>query len=483
MANRSNWELDRFSEAFHRLCAQKKTEQTEVTSAADATRDSEGEVKTGEPTDSNKSTRVLRSGNQHRRVSPTPTSETNLSVTLSTSTATMTNDNSKTSSPSTSNTNANTNTNTATGDPNQPNMQLGNHLRALSMGAAVREFSGTDPSYTAREYIDLCEATMNTCGIIAEEDKIAFLRSRLQPGSRASIMMQASAFVVTQAEKDYSEFRINFLSAFGDSATLSMVKGVNAAVEVLHSKGGSLDPDMSSVEAFRVTGDFISILKDNGWIQGDMMTVQNVSTFLEFYNYMIFLNGKCRRSTLSLMFEPKERLIHFVNRLKTKLRETNNLNSSAVAAALPSTGDENLEPSYAAVTMSNRQVYTCTYCQREGHTAGRCFVRQKDQRKGHKKKTSVSGGSMSQNKDRHPHQNETGSMRKSVNTGNAPASNTNLPAPRGVTGGPRYCSIHDSTNHSTDECYAVLKMRGEMGRGSGGASSGEASRPPKNKGG
>ena len=54
------------------------------------------------------------------------------------------------------------------------------------MGNSVREFSGNDPSFTAREYVELCEATMNQCSIVDEVDKIAFLRSRLRPGSVAS---------------------------------------------------------------------------------------------------------------------------------------------------------------------------------------------------------------------------------------------------------------------------------------------------------
>ena len=105
---------------------------------------------------------MLRSGNQHLSVPPASLIQTNFSVTvLTTPIVTM-------SSP---NTTTNTTTTNASAMPGASTSQASNQTPApatkiLNMGHNVREFSGNDPSFTAREYVELCEATMNQCGIV-----------------------------------------------------------------------------------------------------------------------------------------------------------------------------------------------------------------------------------------------------------------------------------------------------------------------------
>ena len=131
---------------------------TEKNSAAvDINCDSKGEVNNStEETGNN--TRVLRSGSQHLRVHPTSLTQTNSSVTvLTTPTVTM-------SSPNTTTTNASATSGASTSQAsNQPPAPA---TKIVNMSNSVREFSGNDPSFTAREYVELCEATMHQCGIV-----------------------------------------------------------------------------------------------------------------------------------------------------------------------------------------------------------------------------------------------------------------------------------------------------------------------------
>ena len=66
------------------------------------------------------------------------------------------------------------------------NPQATRPIKLLPTSASIREFSGTDSNYSAREYIELCEMVMRNSSITEDGDKIAFIRARLQPGSLAS---------------------------------------------------------------------------------------------------------------------------------------------------------------------------------------------------------------------------------------------------------------------------------------------------------
>ena len=85
-----------------------------------------------------------------------------------------------------------TNTNPSTN--NNPTTPQTSTFKLLSTNASICEFSGAEPDYTAQEYIILCEDVMNNSDVKDEGDKISFVRSRLQPSSAASRMMQATCF-------------------------------------------------------------------------------------------------------------------------------------------------------------------------------------------------------------------------------------------------------------------------------------------------
>ncbi|KAG0726279.1 hypothetical protein GWK47_036944 [Chionoecetes opilio] len=307
--------------------------------------------------------------------------------------------------------------------------------------------------------------------------------TRFLAGSRASHLMQASAFTKPQQNKDYQAFRSNFLETFGEHEKHSLVKGVNLAVELLHGGAASKDLFDGQVDANRISADFVKYLKDNGWTHGDTMQLPDVCKFLEFFVYMILLKGKCRRNSWSLNYTPAEELHDFVLKLKTKVEEKNGdvrMTASSVAVTSLTIGEEAPDSSYAAVTASGKPTLTCTYCQREGHTTNKYFIRVRDQREAKKKNNyrDASGPLNAQFTNRNFYQDETAPPRRQTRPTNTTIHKPHFSSPSGATGNSPYCSIHDSTTHYTDDCFTLLKIRDNFsrGRGMGGASSGESGR-------
>ncbi len=67
-----------------------------------------------------------------------------------------------------------------------------NTIKLLPTSASVRAGLGIEVDYSAREFIRQCEDVISNSFVTDDEDIIAFVRSRLQPGSRACNLMQAS---------------------------------------------------------------------------------------------------------------------------------------------------------------------------------------------------------------------------------------------------------------------------------------------------
>ncbi len=89
-----------------------------------------------------------------------------------------------------------------------------NGLQLIPTHISIRRFSGSDAHYTARQFLDLCEAAVLNSSITEDHNKIAFIRSRLLPGSRTLLMMQSSAFTHTGIGTNYDAFKKNFINFF-----------------------------------------------------------------------------------------------------------------------------------------------------------------------------------------------------------------------------------------------------------------------------
>jgi len=110
----------------------------------------------------------------------------------------------------------------------------------------------------------------------------------------------------------------------------------------------------------------------------------------------------------------------------------------------------------------------------------RCYARIRKQRKALKKTGATSGSATYSKRPTHV---ETSGVRKNQ-SGYATVARPQPSPTRGAVPGRPYCSVHDSTTHSTDDCFAVVKLRSDVaqksrGSGGGGAQSGEAARPRK----
>ena len=119
----------------------------------------------------------------------------------------------------------------SSGVSNTPASQHTNLIKVQPTVAEVRAFSGRDSEYSAREYIAQCEDVANSY-VTDNADKIFFLRSRLQPGSRAAQLMRASAFTELLENKDCELFKTSFLEAFGSNIKNSLVKGVSNGMQI-----------------------------------------------------------------------------------------------------------------------------------------------------------------------------------------------------------------------------------------------------------
>ncbi|XP_045134894.1 uncharacterized protein LOC123518237 isoform X1 [Portunus trituberculatus] len=288
----------------------------------------------------------------------------------------------------------------------------------------IREFTGSENDYTAEEYISLCDDVMKTCYITQDTCKISFVRSRLQIGSRPAKMMSTRIFTDPEKNKDYDSFRTKFLRIFGSKkAPHSLVQGIINAVDVFLSDTPPLNMFEGQVEANRLSTEFIQYIKDNGWNEGEYISLQNNHKFMEFFIFMILMRGTCRGSAWSLKYKPTDELHEFVQKLR-KNREENGQIGKAVRTVN----------------------VTCQYCQRKGHTISRCSLREKDERGSRKAEAA-----------------------------DDPRSHTR----RGARRNTAYCTFHQCIGHSTDECYSVINLGKKMRkkRGSGGSQPGEAARP------
>ena len=390
--------------------------------------------------------------------------------------------------------NQTTNPNTMGGGTHLPltSQLYSSPIKVLPTAATVREYTSTDPDYSAREFINLCEDVMNNSSIVEPADQISFVRSNIRQGSVAAKMMQASAFTKPIKNKNYAAFRSNFLQIFGENVKHSLVKGVHLAVERLLAGAGAQDMFEAQVDANRVSEDLIKYLKDNQWTTGNTMTLQNVGQFLEFFSYMMLLKGKTRKGSLALKYAPGNELYEFAVNLKVKMEEKQgeaNFVASTVTASSVTSGVAalNLEQSYDSDTGTNKPVVVCSYCNAPGHTEKRCFALKREKRKS---QTKARGGSSStstpsqQHNPREKRQPQNGSNKRPTQRNFKDVVQQQATGrSRGAEGGNSYCSLHDTNSHSTDECYTVARIRKEMieqrNRKAGGMSSGEATRPRK----
>lgn len=352
-------------------------------------------------------------------------------------------------------------------DPN-PNNANPIPLKVLPTEAPVRRYTGEDEGYSARAYLKACEDAMRHAGTTEPADKIAFVRARLAPNSRAERLLQSVAFSAEVTGDDYETFKENFLRVFGGGAGTTLIQQLNQVVERVGDNFRSLDVWDSSIPVHHIPEDCIRILKKENWLEsdGESIKTEKLSKFLQIFVFMLHAQDKVSSTALTMNFQPTDQITEFLSKLDVKMRQKEKeTGATAVAAAsIPSHNDP--DPSYVA-EVSKKQTVTCDYCHKVGHMAKRCLKRRKDlnitSTKGDWTTKPASGAT-------------TPSVRPKTTQRMA-----SVPETSGKTSQTRsfYCAIHgQQTTHSTDRCYNVQRLREEheRKRGSGGRSSGEAAR-------
>ena len=322
-----------------------------------------------------------------------------------------------------------------------------NHIKLLPTSPQVKAYSGTDPTFSAREFISQCEDVMTNSYVTEDIDKISFLRSRLAPGSKAANLMRASAFTEPLEKKDYSLFKTNFLQAFGENLKHNLVKGIDSALKVILTHASSLDLLEAQVGANQISTDFTQYLKDNGWTNGDNISLKNHQKFMEFFLYMTLLKDKLRKSALPLDYKSTESLHTFSLKLKTKVEEKG-LEERAAVSTVAAVSTKPSGGSSTGLPGTERPKLVCHYCQVDGHTATKCYKRLRDLRNKRPNKGT-------------PVQNNTSRSKKSADADKS---------------GKAYCSLHECFGHSTDECYSVVNLRSKLKENRAVKPSGEAAR-------
>ena len=260
---------------------------------------------------------------------------------------------------------------------------MANPIRIFRITAAVRPFSGDETDYSATQFVRLCEDSMVNSSVNDDADKIAFIKSHLQPGSRACSLIQASASTEPQVNNNYTAFRKNFLEIFGEAEQHSLIRTLNADTASAQATSGVNDMFVTQVSATRITSDLMQCLQDTGWTDGTTMTHTNVGKFLEFFLHQLMLAGRTHSSTLPLESFTADELHSFVQKFKRKLEDKEGaecMPTTSLSAVQHRDADSEAPSSPATTVAKEKPKYSCSHCQKDGHTVGRCYQRRRDQK-------------------------------------------------------------------------------------------------------
>ncbi len=108
-----------------------------------------------------------------------------------------------------------------------------------------------------------------------DHDEIAFIRSRLLPGSKALLLMQSSAFATADIGTNCEVFKKNFFKMFGRGNKPSIVRQVAHTVETLQKNASTKAIWDGIVEANQFAIDCIKSLKDANWVASGQMSKEN----------------------------------------------------------------------------------------------------------------------------------------------------------------------------------------------------------------
>ncbi len=108
-------------------------------------------------------------------------------------------------------------------------------------------------------------------------------------------------------QDDYTEFRSNFLCAFGASRTHDSFLWAFRYVELLTTQLGNVGHMVDQVRTTKYTYGVIAFLKSGNWIQNAQMSLDTkVQVFLELASNFNYLTPRERHVTSTIEIKPTD---------------------------------------------------------------------------------------------------------------------------------------------------------------------------------
>ena len=366
-------------------------------------------------------------------------------------------------------------------------------IKLLHQEPSLKRFSGEDSAHSPLTFLQQCEDVMRNSSIVEDADKISFIRSQLVQDSLATVMMRANCFNTAVIGCSYAKFRENFLTTFGTSQDNASLQWSFRLADSLTTDLGNLGILKGQAYAADFANEAISALQSANWSENGKISLDRLRTVFEFQYYIMYLAPQERRVASTLDFKPDQSLMEFASKLSKRVRDSP---KAPVVPVAPVQGDCTASspppppptpPPHASKgshnsgrRQSTRTPTICTFCGKSGHKWSQCFQRKKQAAQDASQRLPCSSASSSAlpTNFKSLSQYSSAPSKPTHAAGASHALMMNLAPPQPV---PKWCIIHEFGNHTTDECFAILRLkRNQVATAAMHKPSGEASRPTPN---
>ena len=293
-------------------------------------------------------------------------------------------------------------------------------------------------------------------------------------------MMRANCFNTDVIGCSYAIFRENFLTTFGTTQDDASLQWSFRLADSLTTDLGNLGFLRGQANAADFANEAIAALQSAKWSNNGSITLDRLRTVLEFQYYIMFLTPQERRAASILDFKPDQSLMDFASKLSKKVKDAHKAPTVPVApvqvgnvASQPST---DLTGTSAPSGQFRRSPPQCTFCGKPGHKFFRCYKRIKQAAKDASQRLSASSEkSSTANASTKPSAQMPVAPTQTRATGASQAILTQCAPPQPSR---KWCHVHEYGNHTTDECYTILRLkRNQVAKAGSFKPSGESSRP------
>lgn len=331
-------------------------------------------------------------------------------------------------------------------------------IKLLHQKPSLKRFSGEDTAHSPLIFLQQCEDVMRNSNVVQDADKISFVRSQLVQDSLATVMMRANCFNTIVIGSSYSTFRENFLTTFGTSQDDSSLQWSFRLADSLTTDLGNLGILRGQAHAADFANEAITALQSAKWSENGKITLDRLRTVFEFQYYIMYLATQERRVASTIDFKPDQSLMDFASKLSKKLRDAPKAPVVPVAvvkadtkATLPPS--PSIDPARTSVS-ATRSSLICSFCSKPGHRYSHCFQRKKQAAKSiikHAPSSTVcSRADVASSKPSSDH-SVIHSKPSRVDEASRTIMKQLVP--------PKFCHIHEYGNHSTEQCYTILRLK------------------------